>query len=466
MIRYEQFRSALWSARDRFASWSGGAAGSAARLAHAGEGTSLPGRIAELVSPGFTQRRVVRFGDVILVSGTNGKTTTASMIRHILRSSGRLVAGNEAGANLRQGIASSLIVSTEGTPTLVLEVDELTLPEIVRKTRPRAIVLTNVFRDQLDRHAETERVLDALATSCDLFPEAAVVFNADDPALSSAVSRKGSVGFGVEVEEDGWTTEARRTSPIVEAEVCPRCGRSLEYDARTILHQGRTRCPACGWKSPDPERIAHIRSMDGLRSIRLDISGMQVSLSVGGVFNAYNAVAAIAATSLLGVSDEEASLALRSFRSRFGRAEHLRADGCPILLTLMKNPAAASVLIEEIARDPDVGATILSVNDALADGRDISWIWDVDIERLVRAGIPLVASGSRALDVSVRIKYAGSEAIASHRGARAAIGAAADICPPGRSIVQMATYTAMLDSRRALRGRSGRLRDSAHRATV
>ena len=150
---------------------------------------------------------------------------------------------------------------------------------------------------------------------------------------------------------------------------------------------------------------------------------------------------------MLGVSDEEASLALRSFRSRFGRAEQLVADGCPILLTLMKNPAAASVLIEEIAADPDVGAAILSVNDALADGRDISWIWDIDVERLVRAGIPLVASGSRALDVSIRIKYAGSEARASHPGARAAIAAAADVCPPGRTIVQMATYTAMLELR-------------------
>ena len=465
-MRHEQLRSAMWSARDRFAYWSGAAARAAVRLAHAGDGTSMPGRVAELVSPGFTQRRVARFGDVILVSGTNGKTTTASMIRHILRSSGRSVAGNEAGANLRQGIASSLIVSTEGTPTVVLEVDELTLPEIVRKTRPRAVVLTNVFRDQLDRHAESERVLDVLAASCDSFPEAVVVFNADDPALSHVVSRKDGVGFAVEREGDGSRADARLTSPIVEAEVCPRCGRSLEYSARTILHLGRARCPACGWKSPDPERLARIHSMDGLRSMRLDVSGTPVSLSVGGVHNAYNAVAAIAATSLLGVSDEEASLALRSFRSRFGRAEHLLADGYPILLTLMKNPAAASVLIEEIAADPDVGATILSVNDALADGRDISWIWDIDVERLVQAGIPLVASGSRALDVSIRIKYAGSEATASHRDARAAIGAAADVCPPGRSIVQMATYTAMLDSRRALRGRSGRLRDSKYPAAV
>ena len=456
----------MWSARDRFAYWSGAAARSAVRLAHAGDGTSLPGRVAELVSPGFTQRRVARFGDVILVSGTNGKTTTASMIRHILRSSGRSVAGNEAGANLRQGIASSLIVSAEGTPTVVLEVDELTLPEIVRKTRPRAVVLTNVFRDQLDRYGESERVLDVLAASCDSFPEAVVVFNTDDPALSHVVSRKDGVGFAVEREGDGSPTEARRASPVVEAEVCPRCGRSLEYVSRTILHLGRARCPACGWKSPDPERLARIRSMDGLRSMMLDVSGTPISLSAGGVHNAYNAVAAIAATSLLDVSDEEASLALRSFRSRFGRAEALLADGYPILLTLMKNPAAASVLIEEIAADPDVGATILSVNDALADGRDISWIWDIDVERLVRAGIPLVASGSRALDVSIRIKYAGSEATASHRGARAAIGAAADVCPPGRSIVQMATYTAMLDSRRALRGRSGRLRDSRYPAAV
>jgi UDP-N-acetylmuramyl tripeptide synthase len=465
-MRHEPLRSAMWSARDRFAYWSGAAARAAVRLAHAGDGTSLPGRVAELVSPGFTQRRVARFGDVILVSGTNGKTTTASMIRHILRSSGRSVVGNEAGANLRQGIASSLIVSSEGTPTVVLEVDELTLPEIVRKTRPRAVVLTNVFRDQLDRHAESERVLDVLAASCDPFPETVVVFNTDDPALSHIVSQKDGVGFAVEREGDASRVDGRLTSPIVEAEVCPRCGRSLGYGSRTILHLGRARCPACGWKSPDPERLARIRSMDGLRSMRLDVSGTPVSLSVGGVHNAYNAVAAIAATSLLGVSDEEASLALRSFRPRFGRAEHLLADGYPILLTLMKNPAAASVLIEEIAADPDVGATILSVNDALADGRDISWIWDIDVERLVRAGIPLVASGSRALDVSIRIKYAGSEATAFHRGARAAIGAAADVCRPGRSIVQMATYTAMLDSRRALRGRSGRLRDSTYRAAV
>src|SRR6202795_3024492 len=204
------------------------------KLTRSGQGSSLPGVVVEAVSPGFMGRRASTIpGGVVLISGTNGKTTTASMIRTILRAEGDETIGNDTGANLRQGIASSLLDRTSQALTAVFEVDEATLVKVVPTLRPRLLVLTNVFRDQLDRFGEIERVVELLRRSCELLPEGSrVVANVDDPLLWPALTEYHPVGFGVVLAPDAAPNAADEaaegkslaSSPGVEAEVCPRCG--------------------------------------------------------------------------------------------------------------------------------------------------------------------------------------------------------------------------------------------------
>ena len=272
--------------------------------------------------------------------------------------------------------------------------------------------------------------------------------------LWSAIEDRTPVGFGIRL------LERPVASPFgSEAEVCPRCGARLEYASRTIAHLGAALCRRCSWRSAPPAYLGVVIAREGLRSVTLDVAGERVTIPTGGVHNAYNAIAAIAAADLLGIPSKLSAEALRDFGPRFGRSEPVDVDGIPVWLTLMKNPGAADVLIREIVRDERIGAVIVSVNDASADGRDISWIWDVDFERLAQQGMPLFPSGRRAEDVAVRLKYAGGTVDQTRVDALEAIGAAVAACPAGRSPVVLATYTAMLDIRHAVGGRVASLAD-------
>jgi UDP-N-acetylmuramyl tripeptide synthase len=206
--------------------------------------------------------------------------------------------------------------------------------------------------------------------------------------------------------------------------------------------------------------VGTVTARGGLRSVTLEVGGERLTLPTGGVHNAYNAMAALAVADKLGVSMSHAVQTLRSFEPRFGRAEQVQVDGRPVWLALMKNPGAAGVLIDEIADDPHVGSVVVSVNDAAADGRDISWIWDADFERLVRAGLPLVPSGQRVDDVAVRLKYTGGSVEPRCPDPLDAITAALAVCPSDRSPVVLATYTAMLSVRKAIGGRVASLADA------
>jgi UDP-N-acetylmuramyl tripeptide synthase len=422
-----------------------------------GSGSSLPGMIAEAVSPGFIRRRGRLCANVVLVSGTNGKTTTSSMLRAILDGEGIPTVGNETGANLRQGIATSLLRVPKATEMAVLEVDEATLTSVMPELEPRLLVLTNVFRDQMDRFGEVERVIELLDRSCDLLPEdATILANVDDPLLWPALEHRDPVGFGIRLLEGSTSVPSMR----LEVEVCSRCGEPLVYSSRTFAHLGVASCSSCSWRSTEPTYRGTISERRGLRSVTLEVAGERLTLPTGGVHNAYNAIAAISAADHLGVPMSQAVQTLRSFQPRFGRAEQVHVDGRSVWLALMKNPGAADVLIDEIADDSDVGAVVVSVNDAAADGRDISWIWDADFERLVRAGLPLVPSGSRVGDVAVRLKYTGGAVELQDPDPLGAITTALAACPSDRSPVVLATYTAMLNVRRAIGGKVASLADA------
>jgi lipid II isoglutaminyl synthase (glutamine-hydrolysing) len=424
------------------------ASGTLSRMSGIGGGTSVPGVVIERLDPGFVARRAEGFpGGVVLVSGTNGKTTTVAMIRSILKAHGTDTVSNESGANLFRGVATALLLKPHGGPVGVFESDEAVLERLVVMLQPRALVLTNIFRDQLDRFAEPERVARMFRTAAAHLPEGAVVIaNVDDPLLWSAVEEFSPIGYGVH------PTTMLGGSPDAEPEICSRCGGPLVMDRRTIVHLGRASCPTCGWKSTRPVREAQVISTSSLGATRLRIDDQLIDVSTGGLYNAYNAVAAVATTEALGVPSDIAIRSLGSFRARFGRCERFDVDGRSVWLMLMKNPASAGVLSHQLAEDRDLGAVVVAVNDRTADGRDISWIWDSDFERLAGLGIPLVPSGVRAADVAVRLKYAGAERVRTEPRPFPAIRDAIALSPSDRSIAVMATYTAMLDVREALLG--------------
>jgi UDP-N-acetylmuramyl tripeptide synthase len=379
------------------------------------------------------------------------------MLRSIVRSAGVETAGNESGSNLRRGILSALIETPPSARLAVFEVDEAALPALTPELRPKVLVLTNVFRDQLDRYGETETIAAHLAASMKALPPGAqVVANADDPMLWHRAREHDGVGFGVEP-----IPGADASAADAEPETCPRCGARLEYTGRTIAHLGRARCPSCSWASVPPEFEARILESLGLAGLSLEIRGQKVDLALGGVHNAYNAAAAVAAADALGIPVGTSARALSAFRPRFGRSEEFSYGGHPGWLLLMKNPAGAGVVIREVAEDPRVGAVVVAVSDQVADGRDISWIWDADFERLGQARLPVVPAGRRAADVAVRLRYAGAESTAAEPDPRAALRAAGRAAGDGRGVAVLATYTAMLDVRRALtHSRRDRLEDS------
>jgi lipid II isoglutaminyl synthase (glutamine-hydrolysing) len=423
----------------------------AVQLVGAGGGTSLPGLFLERFDPGFLTRVAADTrARIVLVTGTNGKTTTASMIRHILRSHGAGVTGNEGGSNMTRGIATAFLDVSSGTDFLILEVDEAVAPHLVETLRPDLLVLTNVFRDQLDRFGEAESVAALLGRSAELLPKtSSVVVNIDDPLLSFAVSHCSSseIGFGVDLESQH-SPDAFSSEP----QICPRCGNDFHYSRQTIGHLGTGRCPECGWSCGSGGTRARVIEDRGLDGLDVEVDAAKARLPVGGIHAAYNAAAAVTSAAELGVSIHDACRALESFVPRFGRDEVLDLDGRRAHILLMKNPAGANVLVQEALSDPRMASGVIAVNDQAADGRDVSWIWDADFESLVAAGIPLFPSGRRAEDVAVRIKYAGGQPENAEPNIARALRLAAARCEPGQATVVFATYTAMLQLRRGLTG--------------
>jgi lipid II isoglutaminyl synthase (glutamine-hydrolysing) len=429
---------------------------SAVRLVGAGAGTSAPGLVLERLDPSFLKSAASGSrARKIMVAGSNGKTTTTAMVRHILRSQGWSVAGNESGSNMTRGVTTTFLDVTDATDYIVLEVDEAVAPYLVRTLQPDVLVLTNVFRDQLDRFGEAESVAALLGRAGEAMPPTAhLVVNRDDPLLVYSVrnSSCNASGFGL-VQGAAQTAESFSSEP----QICPRCGHNFSYSFRTLGHLGAGTCVACGWSNNGEGTKARILESRGLDGVNIDIDGHPVRLSVGGTHAAYNAAASVAATGIMGVPALEACTALQGFVPRFGRDEVVDIDGRKAHVLLMKNPAGANAVIDEACSDPQLAATVIAVNDRAADGRDISWIWDADFESLVESGATLIPSGRRANDVAVRIKYAGGKPESAVPNVAAAMRQAAGKCRPNEKTVVFATYTAMLELRRGLT-RARRLR--------
>ena len=427
------------------------AAAGLSRLAGAGGGTTLPGKLLWKLDPSAVDRLAARLRDgSALVSATNGKTTTAAMVAAILGGSRRL-AHNRAGANLVSGVASALVAARDADLGL-FEVDEAALPEVARRVRPRALSLGNLFRDQLDRYGELELLAGRWRAAARELPETTVlVANADDPQLGDiaaehAARSRATIVFGLD--------DPRHASPqlqhAADSKWCVRCGTPYEYAAAYIGHLGDYRCPSCGHARPPLDVSARGIELNGLDGISFELvipeGRRPVGLRVPGLYNVYNALAAAALARALGASLDEIQGGLQGFSAAFGRFERIAVADRSLLVLLIKNPAGANEVVRTLVAAGAPSLLLVALNDEIADGRDVSWIWDVDFEPLLDGLERLVATGSRAAELALRFKYAGLDeaAIQVVPSLEDALDRALELTPAGGELAALPTYTAML----------------------
>jgi len=442
------------------------AIGAASRGSGRGGGTTLPGRVLLRMEPAAIARLGAGLGrGTTIVSATNGKTTTAGMIAAILAADGRNPVHNRAGSNMTWGVATALL-EQQGDEGL-FEVDEAWLPRVAEQLDPSLIVLGNLFRDQLDRYGEMEALADDWAgTVAARVGLTRFVLNADDPLIADlgrdleGERREGVLYFGIE--------DASQALPELQhafdAKHCRRCGHPYAYARAFVGHLGHYSCPDCGAERPAPEVAAtaiELRGMDGSRTrVRTPSGEIELVLPLPGLYNVYNALAAVAAGLRLGVAPELIAPALGKMRAAFGRVETIEVGGVPVSILLIKNPAGANEVLRTLmleSREPGhKGEGIdlwIALNDRIADGRDVSWIWDADFELLGPGIRRVVCSGTRAPEMALRLKYAGwrEEAIEVVPEIDDSLDAA--VAGSRGRLFALPTYTALLELRKLLADR-------------
>ena len=426
------------------------AAARLSRLARTGGGTTIPGKLLWKLDPRAIDLLAARLPEgAALISATNGKTTTAALVAEIVGGRSRL-AHNAAGANLVSGVASALLANPHAELGL-FEVDEAALAEVARRVRPRAVCLGNLFRDQLDRYGELEHVASrwrSAATELD----ATLVLNGDDPVVGALAGEGRSVVFGLD--------DQRHARPSLQhaadSKYCVRCGTPYEYAAAYVGHLGDYRCPRCAHARPPLDVAARSIELEGLEgsvfTLALPEGERRVSLRLPGLYNVYNAVAAAALARELGASPDEIVLGLERSAAAFGRFERIAIGERTLLMLLIKNPAGANEAIRTLVAGGAPRLAVVALNDAIADGRDVSWIWDVDFEPLADGLERLVASGTRAAELALRFTYGGlgEDAVEVVPDLRAALDRGLALTPAGGELVVLPTYTAMLALRKVV----------------
>jgi lipid II isoglutaminyl synthase (glutamine-hydrolysing) len=421
------------------------------RLAGAGGGTTVPGKVLSALDPDALERLAERLPlGSVLISATNGKTTTAAMAAEILSPRVRL-AHNASGANLVSGITSTLLSARDGELGL-FEVDEAALPEVARRVGPRAVCLGNLFRDQLDRYGELEHVAERWRGAVrELAPEALLVVNGDDPQVGDlARERAGGLVFGLD--------DPRHARPelqhAADSKWCLSCGRPYEYAAAYVGHLGDYRCPACGHGRPPLDVSARDVEPHGLEGVEFTLAApagdRRIRLAVPGLYNVYNALAAASLALALGSELDDVQAGLGRFGAAFGRFERISVGERSLLVLLVKNPAGANEAVHTLVTGGAPKFAVLALNDAIADGRDVSWIWDVDWEPLLAGLDQVVVTGERAAEMALRCKYSGfpTEAIEVVPEVSAALDRGLELTAEGGELVVLPTYTAMLALRK------------------
>ncbi len=427
--------------------------GSLSRRSGRGGGTTLPGRALLRLAPDAIERMAARLPDgVALVSATNGKTTTAALAAALIQPD-LAVCRNAAGANLTSGVASALVSRPAAARLGLFEVDEFALPEVAARIGPRAVLLGNLFRDQLDRYGELELIARRWREMVDRLPvTTTLVLCADDPLVAALGEGRENVVY---VGLDDPSVALAGLPHAADSITCRRCGAALVYDAVYLGHLGAWRCGDCGTGRPPLTVAATEIRPRGLAGSSLRLDGRPATLALPGIYNAYNAAGAYALAVALGVAPETAADRIGGFRAPFGRFERIAAGDREAVLLLIKNPAGANEALRTLAPQITGGVVLLVLNDRIADGRDVSWIWDVDFEDVLPAARHVVCSGTRAADIALRCRYADVEPARLEVvvDPAAAFDRALALAEAGGTAYVLPTYTAMLELQRTATAR-------------
>jgi len=438
------------------------AVGAVSRL-RGGGASSAPGKVLLRLDPGAIGSLGARLSrGSVLVSATNGKTTTSAILTAILERTGMSLVNNQTGANMAGGIASTLLAATRPGGRIsgdlgLFEVDELWLDSLAAQLHPRAILLGNLFRDQLDRYGELETVADRWAAAVQTGPgrDSTLVLNADDPAIADLGRDRDAPVLYFGVEDDSLALPGM--AHAADAKHCRRCGAPYVFEAIYLGHLGHYHCPSCGQMRPAPTVTATRVTLQGVHSARFTLrtpaGEAEVALALPGLYNVYNALAAAALATALGVGLPEIVAGLQATKAAFGRAETVYVDGREMRILLVKNPAGANEVLRTLALEPGEHDLLGVLNDKIADGRDVSWIWDADFELLAGRVRRATCSGSRAPELALRLKYAGIDPARIRVQAdlpSALREAASDGSDPQTPLYALPTYTAMLALRELL----------------
>jgi len=433
----------------------GKATGALSRVTRRGGGTTLPGDVARAIDPKILTQLTqdLTHGSIVL-TGTNGKTTTARLVTWLLEGAGHRVVTNRAGANLIFGATAAALDKAGADGRLhadwgVFEIDEASLPAAVQEIRPQATVVLNLFRDQLDRYGELEsiakKIEKALATQSET---RAAILNADDPRVAE-------IGLGLPRDPTWYGLEdekvASQTLPhAADARTCPHDGATLIFDRVYVGHDGVYRCPHGDFARPAPDLTATDIELHGFDSLAMTIHGTRVEIPLGGLYNCYNVLASYAAACSVGLDGKYVAERLKTFQAAFGRQEHVEFRGRHLILVLSKNPAGFNETLRTAVEAAGGEHFIIGLNDRKADGTDVSWIWDVDFEQLQDTATTVIPAGNRAYDLAVRLKYAGVKAEEPQTDPGQALDLLIETTSEGDTAYLLCTYTAMLDLRAEL----------------
>ncbi len=458
-----------------------------------GGATSAPGKALLRLEPDAIRELGARLErGSVLISATNGKTTTAALAASILSADGLTLVHNRAGANMAGGIASTLLEAARPRRAIagelgLFEVDELWLDRIIAQLRPRAVLLGNLFRDQLDRYGELDTIATRWADAVRTGPgrAACLVLNADDPLLADLGRERAGLlaNGGASGDDDAGDRAGARDEVLyfgveddslalpgiahaADAKHCRNCGAPYVFDAVYLGHLGRYHCPSCGRSRPSGRELSVTATdvrLEGVRGARFTLrtpaGTAAVALALPGLYNVYNALAAAALATALEVPLERIIAGLQGARAAFGRAESVMFAGRELRILLVKNPVGANEVLRTLALEPGEHDLLGALNDNIADGRDVSWIWDADFELLAGRVRRVTCAGTRAAELALRLKYAGIEParIRVQSDLPAALAAASSDRPAayGSPLYALPTYTAMLSLRELLAAQAG-----------
>ncbi|WP_201361093.1 MurT ligase domain-containing protein [Dictyobacter formicarum] len=458
--------SGLRKARLAFAISAGKLAGASGRLFHIGGGTSLPGMIARRIDPNVLKSVVGGSkAKKIVITGSNGKTTTARMTAAIADAAGHRVSQNRTGSNLLQGVTSVAVNFSDlfgrlESDVLLFEIDEATIPLAVPEIQPDVVVITNIFRDQLDRYGELYAVARALNEMLESLPETAtILLNGNDPQVANfGINAKAKrLFFGLETKDIG-TPVPEQSADIIR---CIHCDSDFNYEVAYLSHLGLYRCPECGYTLPNLDiavtSAALAENGEGASHIKLRTpkGEMKLEIPLPGVHNIYNAAAAIGAAMAAGFPLDTVQTAMTNIRTAFGRMEKIQAGDKTIYLSFVKNPTSFNLMLRLITQHPGKKHLLLAMSHTVVDGQDFGWLWDVDLEDIAPNILDAVCSGNKTEELAMRLKYAEvpTDKISLIEDREAALDAAIKQVEPGGTLYIMSGYTPTQELRRVMQKR-------------